>query len=135
MAMIGFSKSASFMPVARHSERAPAMFRPWVDVRLRYPWRLLLMPLTLPEAGTIVQPRGREFPPDPAPLVAARRLGVNQRRHVVRRSGDLLPFRRPLVPDDPVDRLGAPGLDGALDGVDHPHVGEALFAGGLRLAV
>ena len=35
MATIGFSKSASFMPVARHSERAPAMLRPWVDVRLR----------------------------------------------------------------------------------------------------
>ena len=35
MAMMGFSKSASFMPVARHNERAPAMFRPWVEVRLR----------------------------------------------------------------------------------------------------
>jgi hypothetical protein len=35
MAMIGFSKSASFMPVARQSARAPAMFRPAVDVRLR----------------------------------------------------------------------------------------------------
>ena len=41
MAMIGFSKSASVIPVARHSERAPAMFRPWVDVRLRYPLVLI----------------------------------------------------------------------------------------------
>ena len=42
IATIGFSKSASVIPVARHSERAPAMLRPWVDVRLRYP--LLVMP-------------------------------------------------------------------------------------------
>jgi hypothetical protein len=27
-AMIGLPKSSSFMPVARHSERAPAMLRP-----------------------------------------------------------------------------------------------------------
>jgi len=32
MAMIGFLKSSSFIPVARHSARAPAMLRPWVDV-------------------------------------------------------------------------------------------------------
>ena len=31
-AMMGFSKSPSFMPVARHSERAPAMLRPAVEV-------------------------------------------------------------------------------------------------------
>ena len=37
MATIGFSKSASVMPVARQSERAPAMLRPCVVVRLRYP--------------------------------------------------------------------------------------------------
>jgi hypothetical protein len=36
MAMIGFSKSPSFMPVARHSARAPAMLRPAVEVRERY---------------------------------------------------------------------------------------------------
>ncbi len=35
-AMIGFSKSPSFMPVARHSARAPAILRPWVVVRERY---------------------------------------------------------------------------------------------------
>jgi hypothetical protein len=35
IATIGFSKSASFIPVARHNERAPAMFRPAVDVLLR----------------------------------------------------------------------------------------------------
>ena len=35
IAMMGFSKSASFMPVARQSERAPAMLRPWVVVLLR----------------------------------------------------------------------------------------------------
>jgi hypothetical protein len=29
------AKSASVIPVARQSERAPAMFRPCVDVRLR----------------------------------------------------------------------------------------------------
>jgi hypothetical protein len=34
-AMIGLPKSPSFMPVARHSARAPAMFRPWVEVRER----------------------------------------------------------------------------------------------------
>ena len=34
-ATIGLSKSSSVMPVARHSARAPAMFRPWVVVRLR----------------------------------------------------------------------------------------------------
>ena len=34
-ATIGFSKSPSFMPVARHSARAPAMLRPWVVVRER----------------------------------------------------------------------------------------------------
>ena len=31
-AMIGLAKSASFMPVARHSARAPAMLRPAVEV-------------------------------------------------------------------------------------------------------
>jgi len=35
-AMIGLEKSSSFMPVARHSERAPAMLRPAVDVLERY---------------------------------------------------------------------------------------------------
>jgi hypothetical protein len=35
MAMIGLPKSPSPMPVARHSERAPAMLRPWVEVRER----------------------------------------------------------------------------------------------------
>jgi hypothetical protein len=30
--MIGFLKSSSFIPVARHNARAPAMLRPWVDV-------------------------------------------------------------------------------------------------------
>jgi len=35
-AMIGFSKSPSFMPVARHRARAPAMLRPAVEVRERY---------------------------------------------------------------------------------------------------
>jgi hypothetical protein len=34
-AMIGLSKSPSFMPVARHRARAPAMLRPWVVVRER----------------------------------------------------------------------------------------------------
>jgi hypothetical protein len=37
IAMMGFSKSASVIPVARHRARAPAMLRPWVEVRLRYP--------------------------------------------------------------------------------------------------
>jgi hypothetical protein len=35
-AMIGLPKSPSLMPVARHSARAPAMLRPWVEVRERY---------------------------------------------------------------------------------------------------
>ncbi len=35
MAMIGLSKSDSFMPVARQRARAPAMVRPWVVVALR----------------------------------------------------------------------------------------------------
>jgi hypothetical protein len=35
MAMIGFSKSASVIPVARHKARAPAIVRPWVVMRLR----------------------------------------------------------------------------------------------------
>src|SRR5208283_3635794 len=34
-AMIGLPKSPSFMPVARHRPRAPAMLRPWVEVRDR----------------------------------------------------------------------------------------------------
>jgi hypothetical protein len=34
-AMIGLPKSPSFMPVARQSARAPAMLRPWVEVRER----------------------------------------------------------------------------------------------------
>ena len=34
-AMIGLPKSPSFMPVARHRARAPAMLRPWVEVRER----------------------------------------------------------------------------------------------------
>ncbi|HWW47134.1 MAG TPA: hypothetical protein VNZ94_04760 [Xanthobacteraceae bacterium] len=34
--MIGLPKSASVMPVARHNPRAPAMFRPWVEVLERY---------------------------------------------------------------------------------------------------
>ena len=36
MAMIGLPKSPSFMPVARHNPRAPAILRPWVVVRERY---------------------------------------------------------------------------------------------------
>ncbi len=32
MAMMGLWKSSSRMPVARHSARAPAMLRPWVEV-------------------------------------------------------------------------------------------------------
>jgi hypothetical protein len=40
IAMIGFSKSPSFMPVARHSARAPAMLRPAVEVRERY-WGMM----------------------------------------------------------------------------------------------
>src|ERR1700733_1525520 len=36
MAMIGLPKSPSFMPVARQRPRAPAMLRPWVEVRERY---------------------------------------------------------------------------------------------------
>src|SRR3546814_14727947 len=35
-AMIGLPKSSSFMPVARHRPRAPAMLRPWVVVLERY---------------------------------------------------------------------------------------------------
>ncbi|MNT53350.1 hypothetical protein D3C72_1904350 [compost metagenome] len=35
-AMIGLEKSPSFMPVARHSERAPAILRPAVEVLERY---------------------------------------------------------------------------------------------------
>ena len=34
-ATIGLPKSLSFMPVARQSPRAPAMLRPWVEVRER----------------------------------------------------------------------------------------------------
>ena len=32
MAMMGLLKSSSFIPVARHNERAPAMLRPAVEV-------------------------------------------------------------------------------------------------------
>jgi hypothetical protein len=35
MAMIGLPKSPSFIPVARQRPRAPAMLRPWVEVRER----------------------------------------------------------------------------------------------------
>src|SRR5690606_5608298 len=35
-AMMGLPKPPSCMPVARHRARAPAMLRPWVDVRERY---------------------------------------------------------------------------------------------------
>ena len=35
IAIIGFWKSSSFMPVARHKERAPAILRPAVEVRER----------------------------------------------------------------------------------------------------
>jgi hypothetical protein len=35
-ATMGLEKSSSFMPVARHSERAPAMLRPAVEVLERY---------------------------------------------------------------------------------------------------
>ncbi|BCN40260.1 hypothetical protein ALDI51_35790 [Alicycliphilus denitrificans] len=34
--MMGLEKSSSFMPVARHRERAPAMLRPAVEVLERY---------------------------------------------------------------------------------------------------
>ncbi|CAM5191051.1 hypothetical protein CDEN61S_01532 [Castellaniella denitrificans] len=34
-AMMGLLKSPSFMPVARQRARAPAMLRPWVEVRER----------------------------------------------------------------------------------------------------
>jgi hypothetical protein len=34
--MMGLVKSSSFIPVARHKARAPAMLRPWVVVRERY---------------------------------------------------------------------------------------------------
>jgi hypothetical protein len=35
-AIIGLPKSASVIPVARHSARAPAILRPWVVVAERY---------------------------------------------------------------------------------------------------
>ena len=35
IATIGLPKSSSVMPVARHRARAPAMVRPWVEVRER----------------------------------------------------------------------------------------------------
>ena len=35
IAMIGLPKSSEPMPVARHRARAPAMLRPWVEVRER----------------------------------------------------------------------------------------------------
>jgi hypothetical protein len=35
MATIGFEKSSSLMPVARHRARAPAIVRPSVVMRLR----------------------------------------------------------------------------------------------------
>src|SRR4051794_16246072 len=62
MATIGLPKSASVMPVARQRERAPAMLRPWVEVRLRYPLGVVLMAVTLPDDPGFVQPPPREAP-------------------------------------------------------------------------
>src|SRR5438309_1877721 len=50
IATMGFSKSASFMPVARQRARAPAMLRPWVEVRLRYPFMPERHPISAPQA-------------------------------------------------------------------------------------
>jgi hypothetical protein len=52
--MIGFEKSSSFMPVARHNERAPAMLRPAVEVLERYVGIVVAVGISLNESG----PRG-----------------------------------------------------------------------------
>jgi hypothetical protein len=49
--MIGFEKSSSFMPVARHSERAPAMLRPAVEVLERYAGIVVVGELSRRESG------------------------------------------------------------------------------------
>jgi hypothetical protein len=63
-------KSASDMPVARQRARAPAMLRPWVVVRLRYP----LMSTRRNEVGTRTQAGSAARPsPTPIPHAGARR--------------------------------------------------------------
>ena len=56
MAMIGFPKSPSFIPVARQRARAPAMDRPWVLVALRYPDMSRWYPLGV-DSAAIEAPR------------------------------------------------------------------------------
>ncbi|MCY1220934.1 hypothetical protein D9M72_329690 [compost metagenome] len=48
---MGLLKSSSFMPVARHSERAPAMLRPAVEVLERYVGIVLLRNVARKVAG------------------------------------------------------------------------------------
>ncbi|MNL35164.1 hypothetical protein D3C87_1571780 [compost metagenome] len=52
-AMIGLSKSPSFMPVARHRARAPAMLRPWVVVRERYCGMMDLPKVLVPDCADL----------------------------------------------------------------------------------
>ncbi|CAH1658977.1 hypothetical protein BOSEA31B_11795 [Hyphomicrobiales bacterium] len=59
-AMIGLPKSPSFMPVARHRPRAPAMLRPWVevaDLSLGIALRLRSRAPDVPLRGTLNAPR------------------------------------------------------------------------------
>ncbi|CPU64532.1 Uncharacterised protein [Mycobacteroides abscessus] len=53
IAMIGLPKSSAPMPVARQRARAPAMLRPWVDVRER---RGRLIPGQLLRRGAATDP-------------------------------------------------------------------------------
>src|SRR5690606_31892486 len=100
IAMIGFSKSASCIPVARQRARAPATFLPWVEVRLRYPLtgrRLLYLAagvqaLRRRAFGRRAAPGSRN-PPSRRPRAAAHResrahaRGGRERRTPGRRGG------------------------------------------------
>ena len=67
--MIGLPKSPSFMPVARHRARAPAMLRPWVEVRERY-WGMTELQTTSRAAPTMGGiPNLAQIGPNPPMLV------------------------------------------------------------------
>src|ERR1700761_2412727 len=103
IATMGLPKSASVMPVARQSARAPAMLRPWVEVRDR-------------RAGiadhSVLASSSRFTRPGVVSAASARRYRVS---HLVRGAEQPSRYARCETPSLGGDRFGRGGRSLVLD--------------------